>query len=175
MASIDTKSVADNGSSSDIGSNKCRLFVSGLDLSTTEGDLINIFKVFGKLNAVDYGWHKSGPLRGKPRGYAFLDFNDEEAAMKAMKAGNNPNKLHARGKRIIVNYSKSDNIRPSDSRVFTEASAAFIDKNPAQKRGRDEAVGDDDGQSDTQKLKNIRSIEDKMRALEETLKKLDKN
>jgi hypothetical protein len=39
--------------------------------------LIQIFSKFGNLARLDYLFHKSGPLRGKPRGYAFVEYAGE--------------------------------------------------------------------------------------------------
>jgi hypothetical protein len=36
--------------------------------------LIQIFSKFGKLARLDYLFHKTGALRGKPRGYAFVEY-----------------------------------------------------------------------------------------------------
>ncbi len=40
--------------------------------------LLQAFSKFGKISKLDYLFHKSGPLKGKPRGYAFVEFSDKE-------------------------------------------------------------------------------------------------
>lgn len=42
--------------------------------------LVQVFSKFGKITSVDYLFHKSGPLKGKPRGYAFLKYADENVS-----------------------------------------------------------------------------------------------
>lgn len=171
---------ANYGSSSsstnnDMNKNKCRLFVTNLHSSTTEGDLINIFKSFGKVNGVDYRWHKFGVNKGKPKGHAFIDFDTEVAAKKAITASNNPNRIISRGNRLVIRYSNNEGTHPSESSVFTGSSVASNDRTQGHKRGRDEAIVNDDNEPDSQKLKNIRQIEEKMRKLEETLKKMEQS
>src|SRR6266702_1364877 len=39
--------------------------------------LIQVFSKFGKLARLDYLFHKTGALRGKPRGYAFVEYTGE--------------------------------------------------------------------------------------------------
>ena len=168
-----------NGSSSSSGidntKNKCRIFVTNLHQSTTEGDLINIFKSFGKINGVDYRWHKFGVNKGKPKGHAFIDFDTELAAKGAINAGNNPKRITSRGNRLVVRYSNNESSNHSESTIFTESSLGLNDRTQGHKRGRDEEIVGNDRESDSQKLKNIRQIEEKMRKLEETLKKLAQN
>lgn len=36
--------------------------------------LIQVFSKFGKISKMDYLFHKTGPLKGKPRGYAFVEY-----------------------------------------------------------------------------------------------------
>jgi len=42
--------------------------------------LVQVFSKFGKITSVDYLFHKSGPLKGKPRGYAFVKYTDEDVS-----------------------------------------------------------------------------------------------
>ena len=39
--------------------------------------VLQLFSKFGKISNLDFLFHKSGPLKGKPRGYAFIEFTDE--------------------------------------------------------------------------------------------------
>lgn len=39
--------------------------------------LIQVFSKFGKIARMDYLFHKTGALRGKPRGYAFVEYTGE--------------------------------------------------------------------------------------------------
>lgn len=44
--------------------------------------LLQIFSKFGKVTKLDFLFHKSGALKGKPRGYAFIEYgtNDVRAS-----------------------------------------------------------------------------------------------
>ncbi|THH17169.1 hypothetical protein EW146_g3594 [Bondarzewia mesenterica] len=81
---------------------KDRLYVGNLHPTVDEHALIQIFSKFGKLSNLDYLFHKSGPLKGKPRGYAFIEYADSADADKALVAVHN--KL-LRGRRLVVTYA----------------------------------------------------------------------
>ena len=59
---------------------KNKLFVSGLPFSLDKQGLEDIFKTFGKLKEVRLVTYKSG----KPKGLAYVDFEDEQSASKAL-------------------------------------------------------------------------------------------
>lgn len=40
--------------------------------------LIQVFSKCGKVAKMDFLFHKTGPLKGKPRGYAFVEFSTKE-------------------------------------------------------------------------------------------------
>ncbi|KAI1798313.1 hypothetical protein LXA43DRAFT_979776 [Ganoderma leucocontextum] len=88
---------------------KDRLYVGNLHSSVDEYTLLKAFSKFGKVSKLDYLFHKSGPLKGKPRGYAFVEFSNKEDADKALTHANN--KL-LRGRKLIVTYA---NQAPLDS------------------------------------------------------------
>lgn len=52
----------------------------------SEYDLAQLFGPFGKLSKLELVFHRSGPLRGKPKGFAFIEFLKEEEALKAKLA-----------------------------------------------------------------------------------------
>lgn len=37
-----------------------------------------MFSKFGKISKLDYLFYKTGPLKGKPRGYAFVEFSSKD-------------------------------------------------------------------------------------------------
>ena len=49
------------------------MFLSFADRHT----LIQIFSKLGKLSHLDYLFHKTGPMKGRPRGYAFIEYCDQ--------------------------------------------------------------------------------------------------
>ncbi|KNZ44342.1 hypothetical protein VP01_925g5 [Puccinia sorghi] len=68
-------------------------------MSTSRFALVALFSKFGKISKLDFLFHKSGVLRGKPRGYAFIEMNRRDEALRAMVELNNK---PVRGKRILV-------------------------------------------------------------------------
>ncbi|KAH9444616.1 hypothetical protein MJO28_013354 [Puccinia striiformis f. sp. tritici] len=80
-------------------SSDSRLYVGNLSPAVDEFALVALFSKFGKISKLDFLFHKSGVLRGKPRGYAFIEMNRRDEALKAMVELNNK---PVRGKRILV-------------------------------------------------------------------------
>ncbi|RPD65368.1 RNA-binding domain-containing protein [Lentinus tigrinus ALCF2SS1-7] len=93
---------------------KDRLYVGNLHPSVDEYTLLQVFSKFGKISKLDYLFHKSGPLRGKPRGYAFVEYGSKDDAERALTHAHD--KL-LRGRKLVVTYA---NQAPLDS-----ASGAF--------------------------------------------------
>ena len=58
----------------------CRLWVGNIDPKIREIHLLKLFQPFGEIIQLDYLFHKSGPLKGEPRGYAFVAFADADSA-----------------------------------------------------------------------------------------------
>ncbi|KAH9003325.1 hypothetical protein EDB86DRAFT_3073107 [Lactarius hatsudake] len=67
---------------------KNRLYVGNLHPTVDEYTLIQVFSKFGKIARLDYLFHKTGALRGKPRGYAFVEYTGEGDAAVALEAAN---------------------------------------------------------------------------------------
>ena len=42
--------------------------------------LIKIFSKYGKIAKLDFLFHKTGIMKGKPRGYAFVEFGSKEVS-----------------------------------------------------------------------------------------------
>ncbi|KAG0146634.1 hypothetical protein CROQUDRAFT_512690 [Cronartium quercuum f. sp. fusiforme G11] len=80
-------------------SSETRLYVGNLAPAVDEFALVALFSKFGKISKLDFLFHKSGILRGKPRGYAFIEMSRKDEALKAMVELNNK---PLRGKRILV-------------------------------------------------------------------------
>lgn len=51
-----------------------------LYVSTSAGrySLMQLCSKFGKISKLDYLFHKTGPQKGKPRGYAFVEYSTKE-------------------------------------------------------------------------------------------------
>ncbi|WRT70199.1 uncharacterized protein IL334_007193 [Kwoniella shivajii] len=81
-----------------------RLYVGNLSPTVDEYSIIQIFSKYGKITKLDFMFHKSGVLKGKPRGFAFIQFTNKDDALKAMV------KLHdrlLRGRKLVVTYASS--------------------------------------------------------------------
>ncbi|KAI0365997.1 RNA-binding domain-containing protein, partial [Pilatotrama ljubarskyi] len=81
---------------------KDRLYVGNLHPTVDEYTLLQLFSKFGKISKLDYLFHKSGPLKGKPRGYAFVEYASRDDAEKALLHAND--KL-LRGRKLVVTYA----------------------------------------------------------------------
>ncbi|GHJ85300.1 hypothetical protein NliqN6_1702 [Naganishia liquefaciens] len=83
-----------------------RLFVGNLSPAVDEYTLIQVFSKCGRIAKMDFLFHKTGPLKGKPRGYAFVEYSTKEEAAKAVA------KLHdrsLRGRKLAVSYAAAVN------------------------------------------------------------------
>ncbi|EJD07751.1 RNA-binding domain-containing protein [Fomitiporia mediterranea MF3/22] len=81
---------------------KNRLYVGNLHPSVDEYTFLQVFNKYGKISKLDFLFHKSGPSKGKPRGYAFVEYREKEDALKALI--NAHDKL-LRGRKIVVTYA----------------------------------------------------------------------
>ncbi|KAK2467933.1 hypothetical protein APHAL10511_000228 [Amanita phalloides] len=81
---------------------KDRLYVGNLHPSVDEYTLLQVFSKFGKITKLDFLFHKTGALKGKPRGYAFVEYGEQADALKALTKAHE--KL-LRGRKLIVTYA----------------------------------------------------------------------
>lgn len=81
---------------------KDRIYVGNLGPVVDEYTLLQIFSKYGKVTKLDFLFHKSGPNKGRPRGYAFIEFENEADAEKAL-AGANGKLL--RGRKLVVTFA----------------------------------------------------------------------
>jgi cleavage stimulation factor subunit 2 len=80
------------------------IFVGNLDFNTTEEQLHQIFSEVGRLVRVRMVTDQD---TGKPRGFAFVEFEDPQAALSAIR---NMNDFELNGRRIRVNFSNSSHL-----------------------------------------------------------------
>lgn len=69
-----------------------RLFVSNISQAVSEFNLLRLFSPFGSISKLDFLFHLNGPQKGRPRGFAFIEFATEAQATKA--------RLLTNGKRV---------------------------------------------------------------------------
>jgi RNA recognition motif-containing protein len=82
-----------SASSSSAAGKPDRLYVGNLSPSVDEYTLIQVFQKYGQITKLDFMFHKTGVLKGKPRGYAFVEFSSKDvsrlAAIRWGRAGAN--------------------------------------------------------------------------------------
>ncbi|KAJ3510457.1 hypothetical protein NLJ89_g4662 [Agrocybe chaxingu] len=81
---------------------KDRLFVGNLAPTVDESTLIKVFSRFGRVTKVDMPIHKTGLSKGKPKGYAFIEYGHKDDALKALTMAHE--KL-LRGRNITVKFA----------------------------------------------------------------------
>ncbi|BEJ13680.1 hypothetical protein CspHIS471_0308540 [Cutaneotrichosporon sp. HIS471] len=92
-----------------------RLFVGNLAPSVDEYTLVQVFSKYGKISKLDLMMHHSGPQKGKPRGYAFVEYESKDDAVKALV------KLHdrlLRGRKLVVTYANAAPIDDGQPQPF---------------------------------------------------------
>ncbi|KIK63912.1 hypothetical protein GYMLUDRAFT_40122 [Collybiopsis luxurians FD-317 M1] len=61
-----------------------------------------MFAKYGKVTKLDFLFHKSGELKGKPRGYAFVEYASQNEAQKALTSANG---VMFRGRNLVVTHA----------------------------------------------------------------------
>ncbi|ESK88680.1 single-stranded nucleic acid binding protein [Moniliophthora roreri MCA 2997] len=78
-----------------------RIYVGNLHPSVDEYTLLQLFAKYGKITKLDFLFHKTGPLKGKPRGYCFVEYASNDEALRALSAHD---KL-LRGRKLVVTHA----------------------------------------------------------------------
>jgi RNA recognition motif-containing protein len=112
--------------------NQNKLFVGNLHQSTSEGDLIKLFQFCGNVLSIDYVWHKSGPLKGMPKGFAFIEM---DTVVNAQRAVARLNGQVVRGKKLLVAPKADGNGHQQSTSSSTSVTTA------ASKKGSTSDVG----------------------------------
>ncbi|KDR70273.1 hypothetical protein GALMADRAFT_76553 [Galerina marginata CBS 339.88] len=81
---------------------KDRLYIGNLHPTVDEYTLLQVFSKFGKVTKLDYLFHKTGLLKGKPRGYAFIEYGDNDEALKALTMAH---EKPLRGRKLVVTFA----------------------------------------------------------------------
>ena len=90
--------------SNNTSNQKHDVFVGNLAFNTTEEQLYTAFSELGRIVKVRM---VSDLETGKPRGFAFIEFEDPQAALSAIR---NMNDYEINGRRIRVNFSNSSHL-----------------------------------------------------------------
>ncbi|MEO0093550.1 MAG: RNA-binding protein [candidate division WOR-3 bacterium] len=100
-----------------------KVYVGSLPFSATEAQLQDLFSQYGKVNSVNI---ISDKFTNRPRGFAFVEMESEEAAQKAI-AGLNGTEFE--GRKIVVNAA-----RPQERRSFGSDRGRSRDRSGHSKR-----------------------------------------
>ena len=74
MDASSSKAAAATGGQSD------RLYVGNLHPSVEEITLLQVFQKYGQITKLDFMFHKTGVSKGKPRGFAFIQFAEQHVS-----------------------------------------------------------------------------------------------
>ena len=78
-----SSNAASTSSSSSAAGKPDRLYVGNLSPTVDEFTLIQVFQKYGKITKLDFMFHKSGVLKGKPRGFAFIEYSNKDVSCLA--------------------------------------------------------------------------------------------
>ncbi|XP_031564256.1 probable RNA-binding protein 18 [Actinia tenebrosa] len=82
-----------------------RLWMGNIDKRLSEYNLLKIVQRFGQVKQFEYLFHTSGPHKGEPRGYCFVQYESKQEATKAMKALNGKMAL---SRALVVRWANDD-------------------------------------------------------------------
>ena len=94
------------------------IFVGNLAFATTEDQLHQAFSDIGRIIRVRM---VTDLETGKPRGFAFIEFEDPQAALSAIR---NMNDYELNGRRIRVNFSNSSHLETLAGKLGMDMSSA---------------------------------------------------
>jgi len=109
---------------------KDRLYIGNLHPSVDEFTLLQVFSKFGKVTKMDFLFHKTGLLKGKPRGYAFIEYGNKDDALKAL---NMAHEKPLRGRKLTVTFAHQ---APLDQYSGVGASASLKGRKTLMETGR---------------------------------------
>ena len=99
-----TGTLATQPPSANTSGQKHDIFVGNLAFNTTEEQLYSAFSELGRIIKVRMVTDNE---TGKPRGFAFIEFEDPQAALSAIR---NMNEYEINGRKIRVNFSNSSHL-----------------------------------------------------------------
>ncbi|KZV65454.1 hypothetical protein PENSPDRAFT_655750 [Peniophora sp. CONT] len=130
-----------------------RLYIGNLHPAVTEHTLIQIFSKYGKMSNLDFLYHKTGALKGKPRGYAFIEYANSDDATTALASAHG--KL-LRGRKLVVTHA---NQAPMDA-------AGTLPRRAVNEAGRPTTLSLIKGASAPRNRDAISALEAKLRQME---------
>uniref|UniRef100_A0A0B6ZDU2 Probable RNA-binding protein 18 n=1 Tax=Arion vulgaris TaxID=1028688 RepID=A0A0B6ZDU2_9EUPU len=145
-----------------------RLWIGNLGTDITEFSILKLMQKFGKIRKMNFIYHKSGPDKGKSRGYCFVSFHTWEAAEKARKTLDGKVFM---SRRLYVKWAhrvKQDELLTSKTKTKpTAASLAAVSSPPPAIAAALSASSSVDAASSETKIK---AIEAKLKMMDQTQK-----
>ncbi len=108
---------------------------------------LQVFNKYGKISKLDFLFHKTGPHKGKPRGYAFVEYAEKEvrllhfslvvlflnrgfAMQDALRALVNAHDKLLRGRKVVVTFAHQTHATDANaaSRPYTGKSNAEMSR-----------------------------------------------
>lgn len=111
------------------------IFVGNLAFHTTEDQLHQAFSEIGRVIKVRL---VTDAETGKPRGFAFVEFEDPQAALSAIR---NMNDYELNGRRLRVNFSNSSHLEALAGKLGMDLSQQTQQRNQAQNQQQQESSG----------------------------------
>ncbi|KAJ2964439.1 hypothetical protein NQZ79_g733 [Umbelopsis isabellina] len=78
-------------------------------LAVSRYALVKLFEPFGKITLMDFLFHWTGPKRGQPRGYCFLEYSTKQVrkdhVYEALKAIDKMNNRMIKGRPLTVSFA----------------------------------------------------------------------
>jgi len=134
-----------------------RLWIGNLDPRLREFHLLKMVQRYGTIDNFDFLFHRTGPNIGLPRGYAFVTFQDKEAAETCLKSLDGTKVLE---KHVAVRWAHQA------TATFIDEEAKLKSKLPALSIKKDESPSETSSSSVVVKAKAISAIEAKLKAME---------
>lgn len=130
------------------------IFVGNLNFSTTEEQLHTIFSEVGKLVKIRM---VADAETGKPRGFAFVEYEDPQAALSAIR---NLNGYELNGRQIRVNFSNSSHLETLAGKLGMDMQGATSHKsNPSTQQPQQPFIDDGGAQAVADALKSLTKSE----------------
>ncbi|XP_026286870.1 probable RNA-binding protein 18 isoform X2 [Frankliniella occidentalis] len=122
-----------------------RLWIGNLDPRLSEYNLLKLLQKYGTIDKFDLLFHRSGPLSGFPRGYAFCTYKNTEDAVLAMQ---NMDGQLVGSKQITVRWAHSMSKDEMESKpkaelsipVLAGAKSSKAEKKPVSKKTAIQAI-----------------------------------
>lgn len=108
--------------------NNARIFIGNLPPTLSEFTLLKLFQPFGKIKALEYLFHKSGPLQGLPKGYAFVEYENPESAVHAI-AGMHGKKIGSKSNSSKDSRDNNNNNKPRTLVVSFSVDPSYLTDN----------------------------------------------